>query len=64
MDDPYETPDKWDDDMDDPFCPDGLHDAEAPWRGLEHPAEWPEDKAASEYWLYLKDLQDEDDEDA
>jgi hypothetical protein len=59
------TPDKWDDDdiMDDPFLPDGLVDEEQPWRGLEHPTDWPEDSAGPEYWLYKGMLDAEDDED-
>lgn len=53
-------------DGDVPFIPDQLHDAEAPWRGLEHPEPplhlegWPRDAAGGIYELLRSEVEDEE----
>ena len=57
----------WAEDQGDvPFLPDGLHDEAQPWRGVEHPANWPEQDAGPEYWAWkeAQAREDTDDEDS
>ena len=57
----WEDPD-WEGDGDLPFIPDGLHDEEAPWRGLEHP-NWPIEMAGPEYEMWRRILEGEEGDD-